>query len=86
MSWFHSPPLPLDSDRDTIETLRELQRMTCARRGFISISGAAVSVHFELLEDAVSFFDAFSFFLEMEDQEPPSGGGRRAGVELEKAR
>lgn len=64
MAWRHSIPLPLGVDAGAIETVQELQRITCLKRCFAEVGASELFVHFEAVEDAITFMDTFTFLLE----------------------
>jgi hypothetical protein len=58
----HSIPLPLGVD--AIKTVQELRRITCLNRCFAEIGASELFVHFEAVEDAITFMDTFTFLIE----------------------
>ncbi|MFN4282376.1 MAG: hypothetical protein ACK4NA_07035 [Alphaproteobacteria bacterium] len=64
MAWVHSIPLPLGIDAEVVETVQELQRITCLNRCFAEVGANTLFVHFEAVEDAITFMDTFTFLLE----------------------
>jgi hypothetical protein len=64
MAWRHSIPLPLGVDAEAIETVQELRRITCLKRCFAEVGANELFVHFEAVEDAITFMDTFTFLLE----------------------
>lgn len=64
MVWRHSIPLPLGVDAEAIETVQELRRITCLNRCFAEVGASELFVHFETVEDAITFMGTFTFLLE----------------------
>lgn len=64
MAWRHSISLPIGVDAEAIETVQELQRITCLKRCFAEVGASELFVHFEAVEDVITLMDTFTFLLE----------------------
>lgn len=56
--WF-SVPLPLRADPAAVETVQQLQKITCVARASAEVRGHSLFAHFELASDAIEFLETW---------------------------
>lgn len=60
----YSVALPLNSDFENLETIQELQAITCLGRAFVGVRGSDMSAHFELQDDVTCFLETFVILID----------------------